>query len=91
VRTHTMSSGRAARLLVHTTSSRTPIVMGMAREKIRLMGAHEIRMRLGGISRQRVYQITNRSDFPKPTADLAQGKIWLTGAVETWIEQHRHT
>ncbi|WP_212990889.1 helix-turn-helix transcriptional regulator [Actinoplanes auranticolor] len=63
----------------------------MAREKIRLMGAHEIRMRLGGISRQRVYQITNRSNFPEPTADLAQGKIWLTGDVEAWIAQHRHT
>ena len=79
------------RLLVRATSSRTPIVVGMAGEKIRLMGAHEIRMRLGGISRQRVYQITNRADFPIPTADLAQGKIWLTGAVEAWIARHRHT
>jgi prophage regulatory protein len=31
--------------------------------RIRLVGAHEIRMRLGGVSRQRVYQITG-PDFP---------------------------
>ena len=56
---------------------------------IGLMGAHEIRVRLGGISRQRVYQLTSSLDFPKPVADLAQGKIWLTDEVEMWITQHR--
>ncbi|GGN44267.1 hypothetical protein GCM10010109_77300 [Actinoplanes campanulatus] len=53
------------------------------------MGAHEIRVRLGGVSRQRAYQITTRADFPKPVADLAQGKIWLTEDVETWMKAHR--
>lgn len=53
------------------------------------MGAHEIRERLGGISRQRVYQITSRADFPKPVADLAQGKIWTVDDVEAWIKDHR--
>ena len=56
---------------------------------IGLMGAHEIRVRLGGISRQRVYQLTSSRDFPKPVADLAQGKIWLAEEVEAWIIQHR--
>lgn len=57
---------------------------------MQLMGAHEIRVRLGGISRQRVYQITSRADFPKPVADLAQGKIWLAKDVEAWIAVHRN-
>jgi prophage regulatory protein len=56
---------------------------------IRLMGAHEIRIRLGGVSRQRAYQITSRPDFPKPVADLAQGKVWATEDVEAWMKVHR--
>ncbi|GAA0478813.1 putative DNA-binding transcriptional regulator AlpA [Actinoplanes campanulatus] len=61
----------------------------MPAKPISLMGAHEIRVRLGGVSRQRAYQITTRADFPKPVADLAQGKIWLTEDVETWMKAHR--
>lgn len=61
----------------------------MAVRRIRLMGAHEIRVRLGGISRQRVYQITSRADFPEPVADLAQGKVWAAEDVEAWIRTHR--
>ncbi len=53
------------------------------------MGAHEVRLRLGGVSRQRVYQITHRSDFPAPVADLVQGKVWLGDDVEGWIARHR--
>ncbi|SDS71430.1 DNA-binding protein [Actinoplanes derwentensis] len=53
------------------------------------MGAHEIRIRLGGVSRQRAYMITTRPDFPKPVADLSQGKIWLAGEVERWMGVHR--
>ena len=53
------------------------------------MGAHEIRMRLGGISRQRVYQITSRPDFPQPIAELGQGKVWGAADVEAWIRRKR--
>ncbi|WP_111650427.1 helix-turn-helix transcriptional regulator [Actinoplanes lutulentus] len=53
------------------------------------MGAHEIRVRLGGISRQRVYQLASRADFPAPVANLAQGKVWLTSDVEAWIALRR--
>lgn len=53
------------------------------------MGAHEIRVRLGGISRQRVYQITSRPDFPPPAADLMQGKVWLVEDVDSWIAAKR--
>ncbi|GAA0464125.1 hypothetical protein Aca07nite_60560 [Actinoplanes capillaceus] len=44
-------------------------------------------MRLGWLSRQRVYQITNRADFPRPVAELGQGKIWLAAEVEAWCAQ----
>lgn len=54
-----------------------------------LMGAHEVRVHLGGITRQRVYQLTNRPDFPEPVADLLQGKIWLTRDVERWATARR--
>jgi prophage regulatory protein len=55
----------------------------------RLMGAHEIRVRLGSVSRQRAYQITARPDFPRPIAHLQQGKIWSADDVEAWIAAHR--
>lgn len=56
---------------------------------MRLLGAAEIRVRLGGISRQRVHQITTRANFPAPVAELAQGRIWLADAVDAWIERRR--
>ncbi|MFC7544852.1 helix-turn-helix transcriptional regulator [Plantactinospora sp. GCM10030261] len=56
---------------------------------MRLVGAAEIRVMLGGVSKQRAYQITSRPDFPKPVAVLAQGKVWRTGDVERWIAEHR--
>lgn len=55
---------------------------------LRLVGAHEIRDLLG-VSRQRVYQLAGRSDFPKPIATLAQGKIWAVEDIEEWIGIHR--
>jgi predicted DNA-binding transcriptional regulator AlpA len=61
----------------------------MSVKSVRLMGAHEIRVRLGGVSRQRAYQITSRQDFPAPVADLAQGKVWLVEDVEAWMKAHR--
>lgn len=53
------------------------------------MGAHEIRQMLGGVSKQRVYQITSRKDFPRPLAELAQGKVWRASDVERWMKVHR--
>lgn len=53
------------------------------------MGAHEIRTMLGGISRQRVYQITGKASFPKSIADLRQGKVWSSVDVTAWIDRHR--
>ncbi len=56
---------------------------------MRLVGTQEIRVMLGGVSRQRVYQITSRKDFPKPVATLAQGKVWRRADVERWIRERR--
>jgi len=57
--------------------------------RLQLVGAHEIRIRLGGISRQRVHQITSAGSFPKPVAELTLGKVWRADEVEAWIRQHR--
>ena len=64
-------------------------MVGVGEGRIALVGAHEIRVWLGGISRQRVYQITSRPDFPTPVADLAQGKVWSAAEVNAWIATHR--
>jgi predicted DNA-binding transcriptional regulator AlpA len=55
---------------------------------LRLVGAHEIRGLLG-VSRQRVYQLAKRSDFPRPIAELAQGKVWVLADIEAWIGGYR--
>ncbi|WP_438870673.1 DNA-binding protein [Paractinoplanes bogorensis] len=55
-----------------------------------LMGPGEIRDRLGGISRQRVYQITSDPTFPMPYDSLLMGKVWRIEDVESWILNHAH-
>ena len=57
--------------------------------KIVLMGISELRVRFGGVSRQRADQLTRRADFPNPLADLAQGRIWLGADVERWLKQRK--
>lgn len=54
-----------------------------------LLGAHEIRLLLGEISRQRVYQITAKPSFPEPIEELVAGKVWDGAAVRAWIAEHR--
>jgi prophage regulatory protein len=51
--------------------------------------SHEIRVRLGDVSRQSAYQITSRADFPKPCLEQARGRPWLAGDVDTWMREHR--
>jgi prophage regulatory protein len=55
---------------------------------LRIVGAAEIKD-LVGVSRQRVYQLARRPDFPPPYAKLAQGQVWRTEDVEAWIAEHR--
>lgn len=52
-----------------------------------LIGAAEIG-ELFGVSRQRVQQLINRADFPKPTVTLAMGKVWETEDVLRWGREH---
>jgi prophage regulatory protein len=54
----------------------------------RLMGVKEIQQRLR-LSRQRVQQLAERSDFPKPCDELAMGRIWLAQDIEAWISVYR--
>jgi prophage regulatory protein len=61
----------------------------MVVQPVRYLGAREIRALMHGVSRQRVYQLTSRRDFPRPVARLAQGKIWLADDVEAWITDRR--
>lgn len=53
-----------------------------------LMGAAEIEKRLG-VSRQRVYQLTTRADWPVPYDELAMGKVWRIEDIEVWVRAHR--
>ena len=50
-----------------------------------LVGAHEIAQMLG-VSRQRVTQLSQRDDFPKPTVVLARGQVWHTEEIEAWMK-----
>ncbi|MFI6079200.1 DNA-binding protein [Actinoplanes sp. NPDC051343] len=54
-----------------------------------LMGTAEMRLRLGDISRQRVYQLTQRKDWPAPYDDLIQGRVWKRQDIEAWVRRHR--
>ena len=47
------------------------------------MGAREIELLLG-VSRQRVQQLVNRADFPRPYERLAMGSVWRRRDVEKW-------
>ncbi len=49
-----------------------------------LVGLTEIAAMLG-VSRQRVHQLAQGADFPRPIADLASGRVWETVAVAQWI------
>jgi predicted DNA-binding transcriptional regulator AlpA len=48
-----------------------------------LVGSQEIGTMLG-VSRQRVQQLINRADFPKPEVELAMGKVWDRNAIAEW-------
>jgi predicted DNA-binding transcriptional regulator AlpA len=53
------------------------------------MGIAEVCDRFGGISRQRVDQLSRRADWPAPYDRLSQGRVWTRAAVEAWIQTHR--
>lgn len=55
-----------------------------------LVGAAEI-ADMFGVSRQRVYQLSTREDFPEPVAVLSRGRVWERADVRFWMETHRPT
>jgi prophage regulatory protein len=59
----------------------------MAPKNPPVVGTHEIGEMLG-VSRQRVFQITSRKDFPRPYAEVKAGKLWRRAAVEQWAHDH---
>lgn len=50
-----------------------------------LVGTAEIATMLGGLSRQRVHQLTSSPGFPEPVARLQAATIWERAAVEAWL------
>lgn len=57
----------------------------MSSETAKLAGPHEI-ARLLGVSRQRVFQLASRPDFPAPVARLHMGSVWALDDVKAWAE-----
>lgn len=41
-----------------------------------------------GLSRQRAWNITQRSDFPEPVVQMKTGPVWLRSQLETWAATH---
>jgi prophage regulatory protein len=56
--------------------------------RVQLMGAWEIRQRLG-YSREWTQRILSRRDFPEPYATLRMGSVWDARDVERWIAENR--
>jgi predicted DNA-binding transcriptional regulator AlpA len=46
---------------------------------------------LGGLSRQRVSQLTAREDFPQPLAPLKMGSVWRYEDVAEWARRSGRT
>jgi prophage regulatory protein len=57
--------------------------------RLALVGVGEIHQGLlAKISIQRVRDMTLRSDFPRPAAELAEGDVWFLEEVQTWLADH---
>jgi hypothetical protein len=52
-----------------------------------IVGAAEIAELLGGLSRQRVSQLTAAEDFPQPLQRLRMGNVWRYSDVVAWAER----
>ncbi|MFY1696784.1 helix-turn-helix transcriptional regulator [Solwaraspora sp. WMMA2101] len=60
---------------------------------MRLVALSDVAEMLGGVSRTRATEITNRSSFPAPFALVASGRVrvWDRDEVAEWIRTHRPT
>jgi predicted DNA-binding transcriptional regulator AlpA len=52
-----------------------------------LLGISAIARRLG-MSRQRVFVLADRDDFPRPAYKLETGRLWHVTDVEKWIARN---
>lgn len=52
---------------------------------VRLVGMGEL-VKLFGLSRTRVQQLTARPDFPAPVAVLIMGSVWDFDRVQAWAD-----
>jgi hypothetical protein len=59
--------------------------------EIEVVGAAEIAELLGGLSRQRVSQLTAAPDFPEPLQRLRMGNVWRYSDVVKWAESSGRT
>ena len=67
-----------------TPSRQSPTLGGVT---FPVVGAAEIAEMLGGLSRQRVSQLTADKDFPVPLAKLAMGSVWRYEDVKEWAQR----
>lgn len=76
----------------HITTLRIGVVVqqpsSIEAKPLELVGTSEIK-KLLGVGRQRVYQLTCRSSFPRPVASLDCGKVWHKSEVQEWIDLYR--
>jgi predicted DNA-binding transcriptional regulator AlpA len=76
-----LASAEVARVDTMTEDYRDHFVDEPAPEYV---GLAEVAETLG-VSRQRVYEIRAREDFPKPIAALASGPVWLRANLNRFI------
>lgn len=69
------------------SSQVTTSIVPMVSDVHHLVGSAEIG-RMLGVGRQRVQQLINRDDFPKPEVVLDMGKVWKREDVESWARDH---
>ncbi len=55
-----------------------------------LVGMGEL-MKVLGVSRSRVWQMSLRPDFPAPVASLIMGSIWALDDVKAWADKRGRT
>ena len=53
---------------------------------VQLVGMGEL-IKLMGVSRSRVSQMSVRPDFPQPVASLIMGSIWALDDIKAWAER----
>lgn len=56
----------------------------------KVVGVYEIALMLG-VTRQRVWKLTQGADFPAPALTLHMGSAWLLADIEAWAKRTGRT